>query len=148
MHRRLNKFLTAVIMMALFVSVVGCGSGSNSDTEDAFLLDEIEFNSWLDQEESDAGAAADDALAVMIFENQASNEGAILDLEDELAANALADANESAAGAAAGERRRRQPVAGEQRRERVDARRAQAARAGGRRGAHRLRRRSTVDGYN
>ena len=49
MHRRLNKFLTAIIVMALVVVGISCGSGSNSGTEDALRAELAETKAQLDQ---------------------------------------------------------------------------------------------------
>ena len=49
MRRRLNKFLTAVIVMALVVVGISCGSSSNSGTEDALRAELAETKAQLDQ---------------------------------------------------------------------------------------------------
>ena len=83
MHRRLNKFLTAIIMMALFVSVVGCGSGSNSDTEDALRAELAETKAQLDQAQQVIASLQSGDDAETVQEDAQSEEGEDQDTEDD-----------------------------------------------------------------
>ena len=75
MHRRLNKFLTSIVMMALFVSVVGCGSGSNSDTEDALRAELAETKAQLDQAQQVIASLQSGDDAETVQEEAQSEEG-------------------------------------------------------------------------